>query len=60
MITTFIVSAIWHGIRIGFFILFVGLAFKEYFFKNAYKTKIFLQIGKTVPYVVYHPFRWFY
>ena len=60
MVTTFIVSAVWHGIRIGFFILFIGLAFKEYFYKTAAKTKIVIWCSKNVPYFVYAPIRWFY
>ena len=60
MLLTFIVSAVWHGPRIGFLILFIGLAFKEYFFKTASRTKIVIWIGKNVPYFVYAPIRLIY
>ena len=60
MVITFIVSAVWHGMRIGFFVAFIGLALKEYFFKIAPKTKIVIWCSKNVPFFIYAPIRWFY
>ena len=38
MIITFVVSAAWHGIEIGFFFMFIGFAFMEYIVKAANAT----------------------
>lgn len=38
MIITFVVSAAWHGIEVGFFFMFIGFAFMEYIVKAANAT----------------------
>lgn len=60
MLITFIVSAAWHGIEIGFFVMFIGFAFMEYFIKVGEKTAIAVWITNNVPFAVYHPIKWFY
>ena len=60
MAITFIVSAAWHGIEVGFFVMFIGFAFMEYFIKMGEKTTIAVWITTNLPFAVYHPFKWFY
>lgn len=60
MIMTFVVSAAWHGIMLGFFACFIGIAFVDYQFKVGEKTRIGNWVLTNVPYRVYHPFLWAY
>ena len=60
MVMTFMASALWHGPRAGFFVMFTGFAFMEVICKEGAKTKIAVWIGKNVPYAIYHPVRWYY
>ena len=60
MAVTFVVSAAWHGMEIGFFAMFIGFAFMEYFIKVGAKTKVANWIVTTLPFAVYHPVKWFY
>jgi len=59
MVITFIVSAAWHGIQVGFFLMFFGFAVMEYIVKVGGKTKLINLILQHVPFAVYHPFKWF-
>lgn len=45
MFITFIVSAAWHGLEIGFFAMFIGFAFMEYIVKAANATKLAASIA---------------
>ena len=60
MMVTFLASAAWHGIELGFLLCFLGLALNDYAFKVGEKTKIGNWILTNVPYRVYHPFLWVY
>ena len=60
MLTTFLVSALWHGIQVGFLVMFTGMAFMEFFIKAGSKTTIAESITTNLPFVIYHPFKWFY
>ena len=59
-ILTFLASAAWHGIEVGFLVCFTGLAFHDYANKVGEKTKIGNWVLTNVPYRVYHPFLWLY
>ena len=60
MIITFVVSAAWHGLELGFFVMFIGFAFMEYAVKTSEKTKVAQFVMNNVPFAVYQPFKWFY
>ena len=53
MLITFIVSAAWHGIQVGFFVMFVGFAIMEYSIKVSERTKVCQFVTKNVPFAVY-------
>ena len=59
MFITFTVSALWHGLRVGFIVMFTGFAMMEIICKYGGRTKLAAWVVKNVPYVVYHPIRWF-
>ena len=60
MVVAFMASAIWHGIEVGFLIMFVGMAFNDYAYKVGEKTVIGNWVLTNVPYRVYHPILWLY
>lgn len=60
MVVTFIVSAAWHGIQVGFFLMFFGFALCEYIVKTGERTKAAQFVTKNVPFHVYHPIKWFF
>jgi len=40
MLITFIVSAAWHGMELGFFVMFIGFGIMEYAIKLSEKTLV--------------------
>lgn len=60
MVVTYIVSAAWHGIQVGFFAMFTGFAIMDYTIKVSERTKVAQFVMKNVPFAVYQPIKWFY
>ena len=59
-IICFLVSSIWHGLELGLFVCMFGLGLVLALYKSTVNTQICASFCKTVPFVVYHPFKWFF
>merc|ERR1712151_1495269 len=58
-LTTFVVSAIWHGFYPGFYIFFINVAFVDYVSKHSAKVVYPLVEGK-MPESVLYAFSWLF
>ena len=59
MALTFIISALWHGLQVGFFMMFAGFAIMEYVMKMGERTTLAVWIIDTIPFILRHPIKWF-
>lgn len=59
-ILCFLVSSIWHGLELGLFACMFGLGLVLALYKTTVNTVICATISKNVPFVIYHPFKWFF
>ena len=52
LLLSFVFSAIWHGVDVGYFAFFITLFFNDFIAKSFVKTELAQTISKSVPWPV--------
>jgi len=59
-ILCFLVSSVWHGLELGLFVCMFGNGLLLALYKSMANTQLCNSISKSVPFAVYHPFKFFF